>query len=87
MNLKQYIRKVPNFAKLGIIFHDVMTFFNNAVAFAKMVNQFGTKWADQKIDAKVAECGFIIHLSDLGGAAKINKMGVTVRSLIKFGGH
>ena len=39
------------------------------------------------IGGNVAGCGFIIDLPDIGGAEKIAKMGVTVRSLIEFEGH
>jgi len=37
--------------------------------------------------AEVLAACFIIDLPELGGAAKIRKLGVPVRTLIEFGGH
>ncbi len=41
----------------------------------------------QQIGANVLAACFIIDLPDLGGAAKIKKLGVPVRTLIAFEGH
>ena len=175
MNLKQYIRTVPNFPENGIMFRDVTTLFNNSEAFQEMINQFEALWFDEKIDAiagvdargfivggalayklklpfiairkkgklpyntisedydleygkatlelhkdavqpgalvlvvddlvatggtaaasinlirasggVLAGCGFIIDLPEIGGTAKLEGMGVTVKSLITFEGH
>lgn len=41
----------------------------------------------QKMGAQVVAACFVIDLPDLGGAKKIESLGVPVRSLIAFGGH
>ena len=38
MNLKQYIRDIPDFPKKGILFHDVTTLFGNPEAFTYVVD-------------------------------------------------
>ncbi len=175
MDLKQYVRTVPDFPQKGVMFRDVTTLFNNAEVFAEMIDQFERSWLDQQIDgiagidargfviggalaykmrlpfialrkkgklpyetiskeydleygkavleihkdaieprssvlviddliatggtaaagihlvraigAQVVGCGFIVDLPDIGGTAKLEAMGVTVRSLIAFEGH
>ncbi|MBI1868285.1 MAG: adenine phosphoribosyltransferase [Methylocystis sp.] len=41
----------------------------------------------QKIGANVVAACFVIDLPDLGGAAKIEALGVPVRTLVSFAGH
>jgi adenine phosphoribosyltransferase len=41
----------------------------------------------QKIGAEVAAACFVIDLPDLGGRAKIEALGVPVRTLVAFEGH
>lgn len=41
----------------------------------------------QKMGAKVAAACFVIDLPDLGGARKIEALGVPVRALVSFEGH
>jgi len=41
----------------------------------------------QQLGANVLAACFIVDLPDLGGAAKIRKLGVPVRTLIAFEGH
>ena len=41
----------------------------------------------QQMGADVVAACFVIDLPELGGAAKIEKLGVTVRTLVKFDGH
>jgi adenine phosphoribosyltransferase len=41
----------------------------------------------QQIGAQVVAACFIVDLPDLGGAEKIKKLGVPVRTLVSFGGH
>ena len=41
----------------------------------------------QKIGANVVAACFVIDLPDLGGARKIEALGVPVQSLIAFDGH
>jgi adenine phosphoribosyltransferase len=40
-----------------------------------------------RICANVLAACFIIHLPDLGGAEKIRKLNVPVRTLVSFEGH
>jgi adenine phosphoribosyltransferase len=65
MNLKEYIRDVPDFPKKGILFHDVTTLFKNAEAFSSVLNTFAKYYQHKKIDyvAGIEARGFI-----LGGA-------------------
>ena len=41
----------------------------------------------QKIGAEVVAACFVIDLPDLGGAKKVEALGVPVRTLVAFGGH
>jgi adenine phosphoribosyltransferase len=41
----------------------------------------------QKMGAEVVAACFVIDLPDLGGRAKLEALGVPVRTLIEFGGH
>jgi adenine phosphoribosyltransferase len=41
----------------------------------------------RKIGAQVVACCFVIDLPDLGGAAKLRKLDVPVRTLMEFPGH
>lgn len=41
----------------------------------------------QKLGAEVVAACFVIDLPDLGGAAKIEALGVPVRTLVQFAGH
>ncbi|MCA0406313.1 MAG: adenine phosphoribosyltransferase [Proteobacteria bacterium] len=41
----------------------------------------------RKLDAKVVAACFVIDLPDLGGAKRIEALGVPVRSLVDFAGH
>ncbi|HEY7299571.1 MAG TPA: adenine phosphoribosyltransferase, partial [Xanthobacteraceae bacterium] len=41
----------------------------------------------QQIGADVLAACFIINLPDLGGAKKIEKLGIPVRTLVSFEGH
>ena len=41
----------------------------------------------QKIGANVVAACFVIDLPDLGGAKKVEALGVPVRTLVAFGGH
>ena len=62
MNLKNYIRTVPDFPKKGIMFRDVTTLFGNAKAFEEVLNRFEALWANEKIEAiaGIDARGFII---------------------------
>ena len=39
MNLKNYIRSIPNYPKKGILFRDITTLIKNEDAFAETINQ------------------------------------------------
>ncbi|MES1203787.1 MAG: adenine phosphoribosyltransferase, partial [Pseudomonadota bacterium] len=41
----------------------------------------------RRAGADVVGAAFVIDLPDLGGAARIEAMGVKVQTLVKFGGH
>ena len=62
MNLKDYIRAIPDFPKKGVMFRDVTTLFNNHLAFGEAINQFDTHWSDSGITsiAGIDARGFII---------------------------
>ena len=62
MDLKKYIRTVPNFPADGIMFRDVTTLFNNAGAFEQTICDFADLWKEKKIEAiaGIDARGFII---------------------------
>ena len=39
MNLKEYIRSIPNYPKKGILFRDISTLIKDENAFADSINQ------------------------------------------------
>ena len=39
MNLKEYIRSIPDYPKKGILFRDITTLIKNEEAFAETINQ------------------------------------------------
>ncbi len=175
LNLRDYIRTVPDFPKPGIMFRDVTTLFSSPTAMRRMINEFQDQWKDlsfdyiagidargfiiggalamhhavgfipvrkkgklpcktitedyeleygtatlelhrdavaagsrvlivddliatggsalaainlfRRLDSEIVGCGFLVDLSDLGGAVRIAEQGVTVRSLCSFEGH
>lgn len=73
MDLKQFIREVPDFPKPGILFYDITTLLGRPEAFRHVVQIFGDRYAGQGIDAVVAveSRGFIFGgalAKDLGCA-------------------
>lgn len=62
MELKNYIRTIPDFPEPGIMFRDVTTLFSDKVAFSAMVNEFKKLWEGVDIDyvAGIDARGFII---------------------------
>jgi adenine phosphoribosyltransferase len=72
MNAKPLIRTVPNYPKPGIQFRDITTLLADPQGFQQVINDFYTRYKDQKIDKIVAieARGFII------GAALAYKLGV-----------
>jgi adenine phosphoribosyltransferase len=65
INLKDYIRDIPDFPKPGILFRDITTLLKDKKAFKLAVDALSKKYKNKKIDAVVAveARGFI-----LGGA-------------------
>jgi len=61
-----------------ILVDDLIATGGTAEAAVKLLKQIG---------ANVLAACFIINLPDLGGAEKIRKLGVPVRTLVSFEGH
>lgn len=81
MDLKQYIRTIPDHPKPGIMFRDVTTLMANAAAFRQAVHDMAAPFRDQKIDqvAGIDARGFI-----LGGALAV-ELGAGFTALRKPG--
>ena len=81
MNLKKYIRTVPDFPEKGIMFRDVTTLFGDAEGFRELINQFEGAWSSREIHyiAGIDARGFII------GGALAYKMGLPFVALRKKG--
>ena len=54
MQLKDYIRDVPDFPKKGILFKDITTLLNDTRAFTASVNELARVLKDKKIEYIVA---------------------------------
>ena len=54
MDLKSYIRDVPDFPKPGILFRDITPLLNTPAALSEAVGQLAGHFRDQKIDAVAA---------------------------------
>jgi adenine phosphoribosyltransferase len=65
MDLKQHIRNVPDFPKVGILFYDITTLLRDRQGFTMTIDMLSMPYMDQGIDAVVGieSRGFI-----LGGA-------------------
>jgi adenine phosphoribosyltransferase len=61
MNLKDYIRSIPDYPKKGILFRDITTLIKNADAFEECINQIIERSKDYKIDkiAGIESRGFV----------------------------
>ncbi|MDD5045105.1 MAG: adenine phosphoribosyltransferase [Candidatus Omnitrophica bacterium] len=72
MDLKKYIRNIPDFPKPGILFRDITTLLKDKEAFRLAVDQLAENYKDKKIDYVIAveARGFII------GGALAHKLGV-----------
>ena len=81
MDLKQYIRTIPDHPKPGIMFRDVTTLMADAAAFHQAIQNMANRFRDQKIDqvAGIDARGFI-----LGGALAI-ELGAGFTALRKPG--
>ncbi len=54
MNLKDYIRDVPNFPKEGILFKDITPLLSSPSAFKEVTRLLAEKYSNDNIDAIVA---------------------------------
>ena len=81
MNLKDYIRNIPDFPKPGILFRDITTLLKNKLAFKFAVNKLAAKFKNKKIDAVVAveARGFIL------GGSLAHKLGAGFVPVRKIG--
>ena len=61
MNLKDYIRSIPDYPKKGILFRDITTLIKDADAFKECINQIIERSNDYKIDkiAAIESRGFV----------------------------
>ena len=61
MNLKDYIRSIPDYPKKGILFRDITTLIKDADAFEECINQIIARSKDYKIDkiAAIESRGFV----------------------------
>ena len=61
MELKHYIRNIPDFPKPGIIFRDITTLLQKPEAFKATVDEFVERYKNQNIDvvAAIESRGFI----------------------------
>ena len=62
MNLKKYIREIPNWPKKGILFYDITPLLQNAKAFRATIDKLAKPYAKKKIDVVVGidARGFIL---------------------------
>ena len=61
MNLKDYIRSIPDYPKKGILFRDITTLIKDEKAFAESINQIVEKSKKFKVDkiAAIESRGFV----------------------------
>ena len=61
MNLKEYIRSIPDYPKKGILFRDITTLIKNEKAFEETINQIVKVLKDHKFDkiAAIESRGFV----------------------------
>ena len=61
MNLKDYIRSIPDYPKKGILFRDITTLIKDADAFEECINQIIERTKNYKIDkiAAIESRGFV----------------------------
>ena len=61
MNLKDYIRSIPDYPKKGILFRDITTLIKDADAFEECINQIIVRSKNYKIDkiAAIESRGFV----------------------------
>src|SRR5206468_1017889 len=94
-DIKATVRTIPDYPKKGILFRDITTLLADARAFRRAVDDLiatggtaeGAVKLLRQIGANVVAACFIIDLPDLGGADKLRKLDVPVRTLMAFEGH
>ena len=61
MNLKDYIRSIPDYPKKGILFRDITTLIKDEVAFEETINQIVERSKKFKVDkiAAIESRGFV----------------------------
>ena len=61
MNLKDYIRSIPDYPKKGILFRDITTLIKNEYAFQETINQIIDRSKKYKVDkiAAIESRGFV----------------------------
>ena len=61
MNLKDFIRSIPDYPKKGILFRDITTLIKNEKAFAETINQMVERSKKFKVDkiAAIESRGFV----------------------------
>ena len=61
MDLKDYIRSIPDYPKKGILFRDITTLIKDADAFKETINQIVDRSKNFKIDkiAAIESRGFV----------------------------
>ena len=61
MNLKEYIRSIPDYPKKGILFRDITTLIKNETAFEESINQIVERSKKFKVDkiAAIESRGFV----------------------------
>jgi adenine phosphoribosyltransferase len=81
MDLKSFIRDIPDFPKKGIIFKDITPLLKNREAFSHVVQQIAKKYGKSRVDAVlgVEARGFIF------GAAVAYELGVAFLPVRKPG--
>ena len=61
MNLKDFIRSIPDYPKKGILFRDITTLIKDEKAFAECINQIVKRTKNYKVDkiAAIESRGFV----------------------------
>ena len=85
MNLKDFIRDIPDFPQPGILFRDITPLLRNAAAFNYAVDQLAERYQGQPLDAIVAveSRGFLFGAPL---ACRMSKPLITVRKPGKLPG-
>ena len=91
MDLKKYIRSIPDYPKKGILFRDITTLIKDENAFAETINQIVERSKKfkfnpplNKLTRKHLNLLFLHSSSDLYGASKIL---INVVRIVKKNGH